>query len=67
MTRVTATVDEQGRLTLPEEIAQLLQAGQQLVIDLPLEENPFTRFIGTLPPLDVDSVAYYRQERGHEE
>ncbi|WP_104992112.1 hypothetical protein [Deinococcus sp. NW-56] len=65
--RVTVTVDEQGRLILPPEVAQQLQVWQHLVIDLLLEGGPFTRFVGTLPPLEEDSATYYRRERGHKE
>ncbi|WP_345454700.1 type II toxin-antitoxin system MazE family antitoxin [Deinococcus aluminii] len=73
MTRITATVDEQGRLTLPEEVARQLRTGQTVTIDLEVppvpsgDDNPFLAFIGLLPPLEVDSATYYRQERGHEE
>lgn len=71
MTRITATVDEQGRLMLPPDLARQLRPGQTVVIalDLPDQEarRPFAAFIGVLPPLDVDSATYYRRERGHEE
>ncbi|WP_102128445.1 AbrB/MazE/SpoVT family DNA-binding domain-containing protein [Deinococcus planocerae] len=78
MTKVAVTVDAQGRLTLPPEAqARLaLKPGQTVVIDvdLPVEEtpvgegeNPFLRFIGSLPPLAEDSRTYYRRERGHED
>ncbi|WP_027460737.1 antitoxin Xre/MbcA/ParS toxin-binding domain-containing protein [Deinococcus murrayi] len=72
MTRITATVDEQGRLTLPQDLARQLRAGQTIVIDLDLPPpatapKPFAAFIGLLPPLDVDSATYYRRERGHED
>ncbi len=68
--KVSAAVDEQGRLILPPEIARHLQAGQTVVLQLDvttLEDNPFTAFIGLLPPLEVDSLTHYQRERGHEE
>ncbi|WP_156372715.1 hypothetical protein [Deinococcus sp. Leaf326] len=73
MTRVTATVDDQGRLMLPEAFARTLQAGQQLTIEVdppPLDldaAHPLYAFIGTLPRLESDSRTHYRRERGHEE
>lgn len=70
MTKITATVDEQGRLTLPAEVARQLRAGQNVVIELDVQApspNPFLQFIGSLPPLEEDSRTYYRRERGHED
>ena len=78
MIRITATIDEEGRLLLPEEVSRhlALTPGQQVSIylqepvavpNLDASDNPFLAFVGSLPPLDVDSRTYYRRERGHEE
>ena len=78
MTRITATVDKEGRLLLPEKLrARLLdQHAEELIIEVPDHldaaqteelENPFLPFIGVWPPLDTDSRTYYRRERGHED
>lgn len=70
MTRHTikATVDQEGRLVLPAEIARHYTAGQELEITLPAEpENPFLSAIGILPKLPEDNLTFIRNLREHGE
>ncbi|MFC4427222.1 AbrB/MazE/SpoVT family DNA-binding domain-containing protein [Deinococcus navajonensis] len=72
MTKIAATVDQEGRLTLtPAERERLhLTPGSRVIIEIEpaSAENPFLAFIGSRPPLDdSDSRAHYRRERGHDE
>ena len=70
MTRHTikATVDHEGRLVLPAEIARHYTAGQEVEISLPGEpENPFLSAIGIIPQLPEGNLTFIRNLREHGE
>ena len=75
MTRVIATIDEEGRLSLPEELREQFKGrtGEQISVEVEFSERPvpgsapFENFIGILPPLPGGSLEYIRRMRGHDE
>ena len=70
MTRVIATIDEEGRLSLPEALREQFKGrtGEQISVEIDAPGvNPFDKYIGILPPLPGGSLEYSRRMRGHDE
>jgi AbrB family looped-hinge helix DNA binding protein len=76
----SSTLSSKCQITIPLEVRNRLglkagdrveftfEAGRTVLLPARPEENPFTQFIGSLPPLPdgKTSLAFWREMRGHD-